>query len=71
MLCCVVRLARMPALPTTGYLRSFGGLGRTCIIDLNAGESTVEMLGDDTQTDFPRPQFLPGGGGRCRRPRSP
>ena len=62
-LCCVVRLSRMPVLPATGYLRSFGGLGRTCIIDLNAGESTVpiEMLGEDTQMDFPRPQFLSGG----------
>ena len=59
-LCCVVRLSHMPVLLAMGYLRSFGGLGRTCIIDLNAGASTapVEMLGDDTQTDFPRPQFL-------------
>ena len=57
MLCCVVRLSRMPVLPAAGYLRSFG------IIDLNAGASTapVEMLGDDTQTDFSRPQFPPGG----------
>ena len=62
-LCCVVRFSRMPVFPATGYLRSFGGLGRTCIIDLYTGESTapVEMLVDDTQTDFPRPQFLPGG----------
>ena len=37
-LCCVVRLSRMPVLPATGYLRSLAGLGRTCIIDLNAGE---------------------------------
>ena len=59
-LCCVVRLSCMPVLPATGYLRSFGGLGRTCIIDLHAGESTapVEMLGD-----FPRSQFPPGGVG--------
>ena len=26
-----------------GFLRSFGGLGRTCIIDLNAGESTAPV----------------------------
>ena len=53
----------MPVLPPTGYFRSFGGLGRTCIIDLNVGESTapVEMLENDTQTDFPRPKFPPGG----------
>ena len=53
----------MPVLPATSYLRSFRGLGRTCIIDLNAGASTapVEMLGDDTQMDLPRPQFPPGG----------
>ena len=53
----------MPVLPATGYFWSFGGLGRTCIIDLNAGASTapVAMLGDDTQTDFPRPQFPSGG----------
>ena len=31
-LCCVVRFSRMPVLPVTGYLRSFRGLGRTCII---------------------------------------
>ena len=55
----------MPVLPATGYLRSFEGLGTTCIIDLNHGESPApfEMLGDDTQTDFPRPQFPPGGVG--------
>ena len=53
----------MPVHPATGYLRSFGGLGRTCIIDLYAGESTapVEILVDDTQTDFPIPQFPPDG----------
>ena len=28
----------MPVFPATGYLRSLGGLGRTCIIDLYAGE---------------------------------
>ena len=36
--CCVVRLSRMPVLQAAGYLRSFGGLGRTCIVDLNAGK---------------------------------
>ena len=62
MLCCVVRLSRMLVLPATGYLRSFGGLGGTCIVDLDARvDSPIEMLGDDTQRDFPRPHFPPGG----------
>ena len=38
-LCCVARLSHMPVLLVTGYLRSFRGPGRTCILDLNAGES--------------------------------
>ena len=42
-LCCVVRLSRMPVLPATGCLRSFGGLGRTCIIDLYAGEDALVL----------------------------
>ena len=52
-------------LSATGYLTSFGDLGRTCIMDLNAGKSTAPagILGDDTQTDFPRSQFSPGGVG--------
>ena len=29
----VVRFSRMPVLSDTGYVRSYGGLGRTCIID--------------------------------------
>ena len=43
--CCVVRFSRMPVFPATGYLKSFGGLGRTCIIDLYAGEDD-QMLGE-------------------------
>ena len=53
-LCCVARLSRMPVLPVTGYLRSFRGLGRTCILDLNAGESKAPV-------SFPRPQSPPCG----------
>ena len=62
-LCCVARLSCMPVLPVTGYLRSFRGLGRTCILDLHAGESKapVRMMGDERETDFPRPQFPAGG----------
>ena len=62
-LCCIARLSRMPVLPVTGYSRSFRGLGRTCILDLNAGESKapVRIMGDERQTDFPRPQFPPCG----------
>ena len=73
MLCSVVRLSHRPVLPATGYLKSFGDLGRTCIMDLNAGKSTApaEMLGDDPQTDFRRSQFSLGGVGCYRRPRSP
>ena len=62
-LCCVSRLSRMPVLPVTGYLRSFRGLGWTCILDANAGESKapVRMMRDERVTDFPRPQFPPCG----------
>ena len=51
----------MPVLPVTGYLRYFRGTGRTCILDLNAGESKapVRMMGDERETDFP--QFPPYG----------
>ena len=58
-LCSVVQLSHRPVLPATGYLKSFGDLERTCIMDLNTGKSTApaETLGDDTQTDFPRSQF--------------
>ena len=61
LLCCVACLYRMPVLPVTDYLRSFRGLGRTCIVDLNAGESTapVRMLREDRVTDFTRPHFPP------------
>ena len=33
----------MPVLPASGCLRSFGGLGRTCIIDLYAGEDALVL----------------------------
>ena len=63
-LCCIARLSRMLVLPLTGYSRSFRGLGRTCILDLNAGESKapVRIMGDERQTDFPRPQGCTGNG---------
>ena len=62
-LCCIARLFRMPVLPVTGYLRSFRGPEGTCILDLNAGESKApaRMMGDERETDFPRPQFPPCG----------
>ena len=63
MLCCVVRLSRMPVLPVTGCLGSFRDLGRTCVLDLNAGESDapVEMLRHKMETVFPRLPFPPCG----------
>ena len=42
-LCCVVRFSRMPVLPASGSLRSYGGLGRACIIDLYAGEDALVL----------------------------
>ena len=53
----------MPVLPVTGCLRSFRGLGRTCVLDLNAGESEapVGMLGDEMETVFPIPPFASCG----------
>ena len=64
-LCSVVRLSRRPVLSATGYLWSFRDLGRTCVMDLDAGKSRAlaEILGDDPQVDFPRSQFLSGGMG--------
>ena len=62
-LCCVVRLSCRPVFPAVGYLGYFGGLARTCVIDLYTGVSTtlVEMLVEDNQMDFPRLQFPPVG----------
>ena len=59
----VVRFSRVPVFPATGYLGSFGGLARICVIDLYAGVSTapVEMLADFNQMDFPKLQFPPVG----------
>ena len=37
-MCSVAQLSRMPVLPVTGCLRSFGDLGRACALDLNVGE---------------------------------
>ena len=34
---CVIRFSRMPEFPTAGYLGSFGGLARMCVIDLYVG----------------------------------
>ena len=36
-MCSVARLSRMPVLLDTGCLKSFGELGRECVLDLNAG----------------------------------
>ena len=40
-LCC--SFSRVPVLPASGYLRSFGGIGRTCIVDLYAGEDDLVL----------------------------
>ena len=59
----VVRFSRMPEFPATGYLGSFGGLARICVIDLHAGVLTapVVMVVDFNQMDFPKLQFPPVG----------
>ena len=46
---CVVQLSCRPAFPAVGYLGCFGGLARTCVIDLYAGVSTtpVEIMVED------------------------
>ena len=36
-LCSVARLSRRPVLSAMGFWRSFGDLGRTCVMDLDAG----------------------------------
>ena len=62
-LCSVARLSRRPVLSAMGSWRSFGDLGRTCVIDLDAGQSRAPayILGDDPQMKFPRSLCLPGG----------
>ena len=59
----VIRFSRMPEFPAAGYLGSFGGLARMCVIDLYTGVSTtpVVKLVDFNQMDFPKLQFLPVG----------
>ena len=54
-LCSVVRLSRRPVLSAMGYWRSFGDLGGTCVMDLDAGQSRApaDILGDDPQIRFP------------------
>ena len=62
-LCSVARLSRRPVLSAMGSWRSFGDLGRTCVMDLDAGQSRApaDILGDDPQMKFPRSLCLPGG----------
>ena len=53
-MCSVARLSRMPVLPDKDCLRSFGDLGRECVLDLNAGEMYTPVwtawmwFGDDS-----------------------
>ena len=51
---CVVQLSCRTAFPAAGYLRCFGGLTRTCVIDLYTGVSItpVEMMVEDKKPDF-------------------
>ena len=51
---CVIQLSCRPAFPAAGYLGCFGGLAKTCVIDLYAGVSTtpVEMMVEDKKPDF-------------------
>ena len=51
---CVVQLYCRPVFPAVGCLGYFGGLARTCVIDLYAGVSTtsVEMMVVDKNPDF-------------------
>ena len=53
-MCSAAQLSRMPVLPDTDCLRSFGDLGRECVLDLNAGEMHTPVwtawmwFGDDS-----------------------
>ena len=60
-MCSVAQLCRMPVPPVTGCLRSFGDLGRACVLDLNAGETytPVWMPGGGLETVPPKPPFPP------------
>ena len=51
---CIVQLSYRPAFPAAGYLGCFGGLARTCVIDLYAGVSItpIEMMVEDKKPDF-------------------
>ena len=43
-MCSVARLSHMPVLPDTGCLKSFGELGRECVLDVNAGETYTPYI---------------------------
>ena len=60
-MCSVARLSRMPVLLDTGCLKSFGELGRECVLDLNAGETYTPVWSPDCafETIPPKPPFPP------------
>ena len=60
-MCSVARLSRMPVLPDTGCLKSFGKLGRECVLDLNAGETYTPVWSPECglETIPPKPPFPP------------
>ena len=51
---CVVQLSCRRTFPAAVYLRCFGGLARTCVIDLYAGVSItpVEMMVETKSRTF-------------------
>ena len=61
-LCSVVRLSRRPVFFATDYLRLFRSLGRTCVLDLNVGQTKIPtiILKNNPQMDFLRSPLSPG-----------
>ena len=60
-MCSVARLSRMPVLPDTGCLKSFGKLGRECVLDLNAGVTYSPVWSPEFGLEMipPKPPFPP------------
>ena len=60
-MCSVARLSRMPVLPDTGCLKSFGKLGSECVLELNAGETYTPVWSPECglETIPPKPPFPP------------
>ena len=60
-MCSIARLSCMPVIPDTGCLKSFGTLGRECVLDLNTGETCTPVWSPECglETIPSKPPFPP------------